>query len=107
MARCGTRLVAARGGVVKFSGYHSAAGNYIVIDLDGDDTDQAYMHLHQPSPHSDGDRVYTNQQIGEVGTTGSSTACHLHFEMWSKPGWYTGGAAFDPLPFLKAWDLYS
>ena len=30
-ARCGTRLAAARGGTVAFSGYHSRAGNYVVI----------------------------------------------------------------------------
>ena len=107
MAACGTKLVAARGGVVKFKGYHSAAGNYIVIDLDNDGVDNAYMHLAQPSPLAQGDRVYTNQQIGVVGDTGDATACHLHFEMWSAPGWYDGGAPFDPLPFLQAWDAYS
>jgi murein DD-endopeptidase MepM/ murein hydrolase activator NlpD len=31
-AACGTPLVAARGGVVKFKQYHSAAGHYIVVD---------------------------------------------------------------------------
>ncbi len=38
MAACGTKLVAARGGTVKVKGYHSAAGNYIVIDTDNDDS---------------------------------------------------------------------
>ena len=60
-ARCGTRLVAARGGRVKFKGYHALAGNYIVIDGDGTDVDYVYMHLDQPSPFSAGDRVYTGQ----------------------------------------------
>ena len=46
----------------------------------------------------------TGQSIGDVGMTGDATACHLHFEMWGGPGWYTGGAPIDPLPFLKAWD---
>jgi murein DD-endopeptidase MepM/ murein hydrolase activator NlpD len=107
MARCGTRIVAARGGVVKVKGYHSAAGNYIVIDTDGDDVDHAYMHFASPSPLSKGDRVYTNQFVGPNGDTGSATACHLHFEMWSAPGWYDGGQPFDPLPYLQAWDAYS
>jgi murein DD-endopeptidase MepM/ murein hydrolase activator NlpD len=107
MAACGTKLVAARGGVVKFKGYHAAAGNYIVIDLDNDEIDNAYMHLAQPSPLEEGDHVYTNQAIGVVGDTGDASACHLHFEMWSGPGWYDGGAPFDPLPFLQAWDAYS
>ena len=107
MAACGTKLVAARGGVVKFKGYHSAAGNYIVINPNDDEIDNAYMHLAQPSPLAEGDRVYTNQQIGVVGDTGDASACHLHFEMWSEPGWYNGGAPFDPLPYLQAWDAYS
>ena len=34
-ARCGTPLVAARGGRRKFKRYHSRAGNYLVIDGDG------------------------------------------------------------------------
>jgi murein DD-endopeptidase MepM/ murein hydrolase activator NlpD len=107
MAKCGTKLVAARGGIVKVKGYHSAAGNYIVIDTDGDDVDHAYMHFASPSPLSKGDRVYTNQFVGPTGDTGSASACHLHFEMWSAPGWYDGGQPFDPLPHLQAWDAYS
>ena len=107
MANCGKKLVAARGGRVKVSSYHSRAGNYVVIDPVGDGNDHAYMHLARPASVEKGDRVYTNQQFGVVGTTGSSTACHLHFEMWSAPGWYDGGSPFDPLPYLRAWDAYS
>jgi murein DD-endopeptidase MepM/ murein hydrolase activator NlpD len=106
-ARCGTRMVAARGGRVKFKQYHSAAGNYIVIDGDGTEVDYVYMHLDQPSPFSPGDRVYTGQTIGAVGDTGNADGCHLHFEMWSAPGWYDGGRPFDPLPSLQAWDSWS
>jgi murein DD-endopeptidase MepM/ murein hydrolase activator NlpD len=107
MANCGTKLVAARGGVVKFKGYQGNAGNYLVIDLDGDDRDQAYMHLASPSPLDKGDRVYTNQYVGPVGDTGDATACHLHFEEWTAPGWYDGGSPIDPLGDLQAWDAYS
>ena len=107
MAACGTPLVAARGGKVKTKAYHSAAGNYLVIDTAGSGVDMAYMHMAVPSPYAVGDRVRTGDQIGIVGSTGSSTACHLHFEEWSAPGWYTGGSPFDPLPDLQAWDAYS
>ena len=106
-AKCGTRMVAARGGRVKFKQYHAAAGNYIVIDGDGTDVDYVYMHLDQPSPFSAGDRVYTGQTIGAVGDTGNAEGCHLHFEMWGAPGWYDGGKPFDPLPSLQAWDSWS
>ena len=107
MAKCGTRMVAARGGRVKFKQYHAAAGHYIVIDGDGTDVDYVYMHLDQPSPFSEGDRVYTGQTIGAVGDTGNARGCHLHFELWGAPGWYDGGDPFDPLPSLEAWDSWS
>ena len=106
-AKCGTRMVAARGGRVQFKQYHAAAGHYIVIDGDGTDVDYVYMHLDQPSPFSEGDRVYTGQTIGAVGDSGNADGCHLHFEMWSAPGWYDGGKPFDPLPSLQAWDSWS
>jgi murein DD-endopeptidase MepM/ murein hydrolase activator NlpD len=106
-AKCGTRMVAARGGRVQFKQYHAAAGHYIVIDGDGTDVDYVYMHLDQPSPFSEGDRVYTGQTIGAVGDTGNADGCHLHFEMWGAPGWYDGGKPFDPLPSLQAWDSWS
>jgi murein DD-endopeptidase MepM/ murein hydrolase activator NlpD len=107
MARCGRKLVAARGGRVRYSGYQGAAGNYIVIDGAATGTDYGYMHLGEPSPFRKGDRVYTGQRIGSVGQTGNARGCHLHFELWSAPGWYRGGRPFDPLPSLKAWDAYS
>jgi murein DD-endopeptidase MepM/ murein hydrolase activator NlpD len=106
-ARCGTKLVAARGGTVKFKQYHSVAGHYLVIDGDHTEVDYAYMHLTTASPFNPGDRVFTGQQIGTVGESGNAHGCHLHFEMWSGPGWYDGGRPFDPLPHLQAWDAYS
>ena len=106
-ARCGTRLAAARGGRVQFAGYHSAAGNYVVIDGAETGVDYVYMHLRAPALVRTGERVFTGQKIGEVGETGRASGCHLHFEMWSAPGWYKGGRAFDPLPSLRAWDAYS
>jgi murein DD-endopeptidase MepM/ murein hydrolase activator NlpD len=107
MAECGTPLVAARGGRVQYSGYQSAAGNYIVIDGKGTGYDMGYMHLLEPSPLREGETVRTGEPIGVVGQTGDATACHLHFELWTPPGWYEGGSPIDPLPFLEKWDEYS
>lgn len=103
-AECGTPLVAARGGVVKKKAYHSAAGNYVVIDADGTGEDMAYMHLREAALVDEGDRVATGQRIGFVGDTGRASGCHLHFELWTAPGWYSGGHPIDPLPALKSWD---
>jgi murein DD-endopeptidase MepM/ murein hydrolase activator NlpD len=106
-AACGTPLVAARGGKVKFSGFHSAAGYYVVIDGKGTGADNAYMHLRERADVRVGDRVYTGQEIGAVGDTGDAVGCHLHFEEWTAPGWYEGGRPIDPLPDLKRWDRTS
>jgi murein DD-endopeptidase MepM/ murein hydrolase activator NlpD len=105
-AACGAPLVAARAGTVKMRATQSAAGNYVVIATD-EGIDHAYMHLAQPSPLKKGDMVATGQPIGAVGDTGDANGCHLHFEMWSAPGWYTGGKPYDPLGALQAWDALS
>ena len=106
-AACGTPVVAARGGTVQFAGYHSAAGNYVVIDGEGTGVDYVYMHMRRAPLVKTGESVRIGQPIGEVGDSGRATGCHLHFELWSAPGWYSGGAAFDPLPQLRLWDAVS
>lgn len=107
MAACGTPLVAARGGRVQMSTWDDAAGNYLVIDGKGTGNDFMYAHLAEPSPLKEGGTVRTGQPIGIVGETGDAQGCHLHFEIWSAPGWYEGGSPFDPLPLLQKWDAYS
>ena len=102
-ATCGTPLVAALSGVVTFKKFHDRAGNYVVIRAD-DGTGQAYMHLAAPATVEKGRRVTAGQPIGEVGDTGRASGCHLHFELWTAPGWYEGGSPIDPLPALRRWD---
>jgi murein DD-endopeptidase MepM/ murein hydrolase activator NlpD len=102
LAKCGTPLRAGLSGTVTMKKWQDAAGNYVVIKAD-DGTSQAYMHMQEPASVSRGDRVEAGQAIGVVGTTGRSSACHLHFELWTAPGWYEGGEAIDPLPTLKRW----
>ena len=102
-AKCGTPLVAALGGKVSMAKWQDRAGNYAVITAD-DGTSQAYMHMRLPAVVKQGQRVEAGQQIGEVGETGRASGCHLHFELWTAPGWYEGGEAIDPLPFLRKLD---
>jgi murein DD-endopeptidase MepM/ murein hydrolase activator NlpD len=106
-ARCGTPLVAARGGTVQRRAYHPLSGNYLIVDGDGTDIDYAYMHMAKRSPLRQGDKITAGQQIGLVGDTGNARGCHLHFELWTGPGYYEGGHAIDPLRALKAWDRWS
>jgi murein DD-endopeptidase MepM/ murein hydrolase activator NlpD len=107
-AACGERLYVAEGGTLRVNSYQaSGAGYYIVIHGAISGTDYVYMHMKAPSWAPANATVYTGQQIGRVGNTGSSTGCHLHFEHWSAPGWYVGGAPYDPLPELLYWDTYS
>ena len=67
-----------------------------------DGTSQAYMHLRSAATVRRGDRVETGHPLGQVGDTGRATGCHLHFELWTAPGWYQGGEPVDPLPWLQA-----
>ena len=73
----GWTVVASRAGVVIFSGWGSAAGNYVTIDHQ-DGFRSTYMHLSSRSV-STGQIVSAGQQIGLTGSTGVSTGDHLHF----------------------------
>jgi murein DD-endopeptidase MepM/ murein hydrolase activator NlpD len=107
-ARCGTKLVAARGGRVQWRAYDSGGGNYVVIDGKRTSHDYVYMHLRKPSPLHRGERVKTGEKVGAVGDTGDATGCHLHFEEWSGPGWYEGGHFLKSVTrHLKQWDAWS
>jgi len=101
MADCGTPIVAAAPGRVVVADFHGAAGHHVVIR--GDGFDHVYMHLARAPRHGPGDRVRLGERLGAVGRTGNASACHLHFEIWTKPGWYEGGRARDPRPDLKRW----
>lgn len=107
-AKCGSKLLAVRGGRVQMNDFQSAAGNYLVIDGKGTATDFMYAHMLQPSPLREGQRVRTGQVIGQVGQTGNAQGCHLHFELWSAPGYYEGGQAMPSVgTFLKTLDSWS
>lgn len=107
-AKCGKDLVAVRNGKVQSVDYHSSAGNYIVIDVEGSGRDYTYMHLKKKAIVRKGSKVRMGQKIGEVGETGNASGCHLHFEKWSAPGYYEGGRALSSVTkSLKAWDKYS
>ncbi|QCO96906.1 M23 family peptidase [Arthrobacter sp. 24S4-2] len=78
-AACGTRVYAADAGVVRAVGWHPwGGGNRVEIDH-GNGLITTYNHLEGIAVKK-GESVQVGEVIAKVGTTGSSTGCHLHFE---------------------------
>lgn len=93
---CGSPIYAAASGTVVFAGYSGAWGNYIQV-RHSDGTVTGYAHIINGGYNVGyGDRVRAGQTIAYIGSTGASTGCHLHFEV------YRGGVRIDPAPFLRA-----
>lgn len=103
LAECGLPVVAAVGGIVRVVARQSAAGNYVVVDTAAG-ASNVYMHLRRAATVDVGEEVAAGAVLGRVGRTGHATACHLHFEQWTAPGWYRAGHAVDPLPELRRWE---
>ncbi|WP_249777214.1 M23 family metallopeptidase [Arthrobacter sp. C9C5] len=78
-APCGTRVYSADAGVVRAVGWHPwGGGNRVEIDH-ANGLITTYNHL-QGIAVKKGESVGVDEVIAKVGTTGSSTGCHLHFE---------------------------
>lgn len=78
-APAGTPVLSVSSGTVKSVGYNGGYGNQVVIQLE-DGSQFSYSHLKSYGVKK-GDVITKGQQIGEVGSTGtSSTGNHLHLE---------------------------
>jgi len=75
----GTPVLASDGGKVIFAGWKTGYGNCVVIDH-GANLTSMYGHLSSISVKV-GQKVYKGKTIGGVGSTGTSTGNHLHFEI--------------------------
>lgn len=94
-AGCGVPIYAARGGEVVYVGWNGGYGNFILINH-GDGITTGYAHIaNGKSFVRFGEQVSTGTHIANVGSTGGSTGCHLHFEVRD------GGKAINPVPFMK------
>ena len=77
------------GGKVTEVGYdENGYGNYVVVDH-GNGYTSLYGHL-QKATVKQGDTVSAGQQVGVIGSTGSSTAPHLHLRV------HKNGQSIDP-----------
>lgn len=76
----GTDIHAYASGKVVKSEMHESYGNYIKIEH-GSGCFSLYAHQSKRLKNV-GDNVMSGEVIGKVGTTGSSTGNHLHFEIW-------------------------
>jgi len=74
----GTPVFAAGDGRVTKAGYTRANGNYVFIQH-GERFVTKYLHLNKRKVKA-GQRVVQSQVIGTVGSTGSATGPHLHYE---------------------------
>lgn len=77
-AATGTPVWSSGDGRVIQSSYTKANGNYIVIQH-GNNVQTKYLHLHKRYVKR-GQKIRQGQRIGSVGSTGYSTAPHLHYE---------------------------
>ncbi len=75
----GTNVMASDGGVVTFSGWQDSYGQLIIITHDNGV--QTYYAHNSSLLVSKGERVYQGQAIAKVGSTGTSTGNHCHFEI--------------------------
>lgn len=89
----GSSILAADSGTVIIASYHYSYGNYVVIDHGGG-ISTLYAHSRKRLV-SKGQKVSRGQKIALVGTTGSSTGNHLHFEVRKN------GTRINPLPYIQ------
>ena len=102
IAKFGTPLYAANNGTISrqfFDRVGSLGGNQLALTA----ADGMYFYYSHLSTFADGiavgSEVVAGQVIGYVGSTGSSSTPHLHFEYHPY-----GGAAVNPYPLIKAID---
>ena len=96
---CNNPIYAAQSGTVvrTGTGYSGGSGNNVRIDhgpIEGHNIQTGYLHMTRFIVKV-GQRVDKGQLIGYVGSTGLSTACHLHLSL------YKDGVGSDPLEYVK------
>ncbi|WP_431838002.1 M23 family metallopeptidase [Cellulomonas sp. Y8] len=96
-AACGTPIYAAAAGTVIAANGAGTSSQRDLVRIDhGSGLNTLYMHMYPSGIFvHPGDVVSAGDLIAAVGNAGSSTACHLHYEV------RTNGTAIDPVPFMQ------
>jgi murein DD-endopeptidase MepM/ murein hydrolase activator NlpD len=92
-AERGVPVRAAGPGEVLYSGWLRGYGQVVIVDH-GNSLTTVYAHL-SSSVVEEGMPVKEGQTIGAVGSSGTATGAHLHFEV------RVNGDARDPLAYLR------
>ena len=93
-ARAGSDVMSAAAGIVSQAGVHAGYGNLVEINH-GNGYVTRYGHNSRITVNV-GDRVLKGQRIALVGSTGRSTAPHVHFEV------LFNGAVVNPQEYIQA-----
>lgn len=94
---------AANGTVTKATNPVGSAAGVIVIKhkIDNETVFSAYYHMWKATDYVKvGQIVKKGQTIAKVGSSGPSTAPHLHFEIW-KNAYYGNGYSVNPVDYMK------
>jgi len=95
-AYCGTPIYAAAAGTVVWAQRRGGFGNQVLVNhgqVGGHSLMSSYNHFSRFAVSS-GQHVDKGQVVGYSGSTGTSTACHLHFEV------YVDGQTINPMTML-------
>ena len=90
-------ISAAQSGTIETATYHASYGYYVVINhgtINGVNVKTLYAHMQPGLLVAPGQTVSQGQQVGVMGTTGSSTGVHLHFEVQEN------GAVVNPVNYI-------
>jgi murein DD-endopeptidase MepM/ murein hydrolase activator NlpD len=95
-------IYATQSGIVTSNVWSDSGGWMLVVEHTDDPYYSRYIHLDSQSPVSVGTSVVKGQEIGTMGTTGSSTGIHLDFAISRiDGGWNTEEHTIDPELYLQ------
>jgi murein DD-endopeptidase MepM/ murein hydrolase activator NlpD len=95
-ANYGSKVVAAAGGKIVFSGWRNNGGGYQVLISHGGNLYTGYFHMSALTV-SRGQAVVRGQQVGRIGQSGWATGPHLHFTVSIGPP--DTGTLINPLRY--------